>query len=176
MFPETFRTARLVLRPIVADDAAVIFDAYAQDAAVTRYLTWRPHSSRGDTDAYIARCLAAPAEMVRTYVITGGADGDVRGAFDVRRTARWRIEVGYVLARAWWRQGLMTEAFTAVVDWAMREPGVFRIGAVCDVENIGSARVMEKSGLVREAVLRRWMLHPNVGDEPRDCFSYARTR
>jgi hypothetical protein len=33
------------------------------------------------------------------------------------------------------------------------------------VENIGSARVMGKAGLVREGLLRRWLIHPNVGDE-----------
>jgi ribosomal-protein-alanine N-acetyltransferase len=176
MFPESFRTARLLLRPIGFGDADAIFEGYAQDAEVTRFLTWRPHRSRGDTDAYISRCLAAPADALRTYVITGRADGAVRGAFDLRRTAPFRLEVGYVLARAWWRQGLMSEALTEVADWAMRQPSVFRIGAVCDVENIGSARVMEKAGLVREALLRRWMMHPNASDEPRDCFSYARVR
>jgi len=50
---------------------------------------------------------------------------------------------------------------------------VIRIGAVCDVENIGSARVLEKSGFVREGLLRRWLIHPNISDEPRDCYSYA---
>ena len=70
----------------------------------------------------------------------------------------------------------MTEALTEVVDWTLRQDHVFRISAVCDAENIGSARVMEKSGLVREGLARRLMIHPNVSDEPRDCFSYARVR
>jgi ribosomal-protein-alanine N-acetyltransferase len=56
------------------------------------------------------------------------------------------------------------------------QESVFRIGAVCDVENIGSARVMEKAGLVREGLMRRWLVHPNIADEPRDCFSYAMVR
>jgi RimJ/RimL family protein N-acetyltransferase len=51
-----------------------------------------------------------------------------------------------------------------------------RIGAVCDVDNIGSARVLEKSGFVREGLLLRWLVHPNISDEPRDCYSYARVR
>jgi [ribosomal protein S5]-alanine N-acetyltransferase len=58
----------------------------------------------------------------------------------------------------------------------MRQPDVWRIGDVCDVENVGSARVMEKAGLTREGLLRRWMMHPNVSDAPRDCFIYARVR
>jgi [ribosomal protein S5]-alanine N-acetyltransferase len=70
----------------------------------------------------------------------------------------------------------MTEVLTEVVDWAMGQSSVFRIGAFCDVDNVGSARVMEKSGMVREGLLRRWLMHPNISDEPRDCFSYARVR
>jgi len=70
----------------------------------------------------------------------------------------------------------MTEVLTEVAGWALSQPPVFRIGAVCDVENVGSARVMEKAGLVREGLLRRWLMHPNLSTEPRDCFSYARGR
>jgi ribosomal-protein-alanine N-acetyltransferase len=81
-----------------------------------------------------------------------------------------------VLARPWWGQGLMTEALTEVVGWALSQPSIFRISAVCDVENVASARVMEKCGLFREGVLRRYLVHPSLGSEPRDCFSYARVR
>jgi RimJ/RimL family protein N-acetyltransferase len=47
------------------------------------------------------------------------------------------------------------------------------VWAVCDVKNIVSARVMEKVGMKREGTLRRGVLHPNINDEPRDCFIYA---
>ena len=38
------------------------------------------------------------------------------------------------------------------------------------------ARVLEKAGLQREGLLRRWMLHPNVSDRPRDCYCYSKVR
>ena len=60
-----------------------------------------------------------------------------------------------------------------VVDWALRQSSVWRIG---DVENLASARVMEKASLEREGVLRRWGGDPNLGETPRDCFSYAKVR
>ena len=63
MLPDTFRTARLVLRPIAVQDAEVIFDTYAQDKEVARYLIWRPHNNLGETHAYIARCIATPHEV-----------------------------------------------------------------------------------------------------------------
>ena len=176
MLPETFQTASLILRPIAPEDSGPIFDSYAQDTDVTRLLIWRPHRSRNDTDAYVAQCIATPPDVSRTYVLTDWTDGGVRGAFALRLAAPHRLDCGYVLARAWWGRGLMTEVLTEVVNWALRQPRIFRIGAVCDVENIGSVRVMEKAGLVREGLLRRWLMHPNISDEPRDCYSYARAR
>jgi [ribosomal protein S5]-alanine N-acetyltransferase len=174
--PDEFQSARLILRAIAPEDSGPIFDTYAQDEAVTRYLSWRPHRSRADTDAYIALCVATPPTVARTYVLVRGEDGAMVGSFHLRQPAPHRLAFGYVLGRPWWGLGLMTEALTEVVRWGLRQESVFRISAVCDVENIGSARVMEKAGLVREGLLRRLMMHPNVSDEPRDCFCYAIVR
>ena len=176
MLPDIFQSPRLLLRPVTAADADAIFEAYAQDEEVARYVIWRPHRSRSETQAYVERCLATPAEVERTYMLLGREDNVVRGAFALRRRAPHRLDCGYVLARRWWRQGLMTEMLSEVSLWALRQPSVFRIGAVCDVENIGSARVLEKSGFVREGLLHRWLVHPNISGEPRDCYSYARIR
>ena len=176
MLPETFETTRLLLRPVSVVDVDAIFHSYTQDEEVARYLIWRPHRSRSETQAYVDRCIATPWEVERTYILAGREDKVVRGAFALRQRAPHRLDCGYVLARRWWRRGLMAEVLTEVTVWALRQPSVFRVGAVCDVENIGSARVLEKSGFVREGLLRRWLIHPNISDEPRDCYSYARVR
>jgi [ribosomal protein S5]-alanine N-acetyltransferase len=65
MFPGGFQTQRLLLRPIGMADARAIFDGYAPDPEVSRYLSWRPHTSIGQTEAYVKACLAATA--CRTY-------------------------------------------------------------------------------------------------------------
>jgi ribosomal-protein-alanine N-acetyltransferase len=176
MLPSGFRTARLTLRPIAMADAGPIFTAYAQDPEVTQFLIWRPHRTRQDIESYIRSCLRTPPHRARTYVLVGRKDSVIRGCLDLRQVDRHRLEFGYVLARAFWGQGLMTEALTEIVRWGLSQPSIYRISAVCDVENIGSARVMEKSGLVREGLLRRYLVHPSISNEPRDCFSYARVR
>ena len=84
-----------------------------------------------------------------------------------------KIEVGYALARPYWGKGYMTETLRAVIVWAFTQPDIFRVQAFCDVENLGSARVMEKAGMMREGLLRRYVLHPNISDEPRDAYLYA---
>jgi len=176
MLPDGFETTRLILRPIAREDALPIFAGYAQDPEVVRYVMWRPHRSLADTEAYISDCLAAPADKSRTYALLARAEGHLLGSFALRRPEPHRLDCGYVLARRHWGRGLMTEALTEVAGWAMRQDEIWRIGAVCDVENPASARVMEKAGLAREGILRRWLVHPNISPEPRDCFSYALTR
>jgi [ribosomal protein S5]-alanine N-acetyltransferase len=176
MLPDGFKTARLILRPIAKSDAPAVFAGYAQDPEVLRFLSFRPHRTLSDTRAYIERCTAARGNRSCTYVLIGRADRRLLGAFDLRRPEPHRLGFGYALARAHWGRGLMTESLVAVVDWGMRQDEIWRIGDICDVENLASARVMQKAGLDREGVLRRWIVHPNVGSEPRDCFSYARVR
>jgi [ribosomal protein S5]-alanine N-acetyltransferase len=174
MFPNTFQTQRVLLRPIAPTDAVPIFEGYAQDPEASRYLTWRPHRAIEDTETYIRACIAATSG--RTYVLVQESEGQVIGAFDLRRPSPSRLGFGYVLIRASWGAGIMTEVLTHIVDWALRQSGIWRIGDVCDVENPASARVMEKAGLQHEGVLRRWCVHPNLGSEPRDCISYAKVR
>ena len=84
--------------------------------------------------------------------------------------------LGYVLGREYWGQGYMTEAVKGIIAWALRQKDIYRIWAVSDVDNIGSARVMEKAGMQREGILRRWSVHPNISEEPRDSYCYAITK
>jgi len=176
MLPDRFATPRLILRPIAPQDAPAILTGYAQDLEVVRFLIWRPHQGLADTEAYIARCMAAQPDRARTYTLIGRGDGRLLGAVELRRPEPHRLDCGYVLARAFWGQGLMTEALAEVALWAMRQDGIWRIGAGCDVENLASARVMEKAGLEWEGMLRRWIIHPNISCKPRDWLSYAKVR
>ena len=176
MVPAVLRTSRLLLRvPSVADDRA-IFEGYATDPDVTRYLRWRPHASLADTIAFLHQTIAAIETGAEAqWVIEPYALERPIGMIGFR-LAGHAAELGYVLERAWWGRGYATEAAKAVVDWAVAEPGIYRAWAVCDVEHQASARVLEKVGMEREGVLRRGIVLPNLSPEPRDCWCYARVR
>jgi len=106
------------------------------------------------------------------WVIERAADKQVMGMMIARVDAgKW--ELGYVLARQHWGRGFMTEALKELIAWALKQKDIYRIWAVCDVDNLASARVMEKSGMQREGILRRWSVHPNLSAEPRDSYCYA---
>jgi len=176
MLPRDWSTRRLSLRPPRADDAETIFNGWATDAAVTRYLTWRPHQHLADTQRFLADCLDAwRGSMRRVWVMTQFGQGEPIGMIEMRLDG-YRAELGYVLARSAWRQGYMTEGVQTLTQLVLHELPVARVAAVCDVDNQASARVLERAGFLREARLRRAILHPNVSDEPRDVYLYARTR
>src|ERR1700693_3186973 len=102
MLPDRFGTERLMLRPIETGDAGAIFTGYAQDPEVVRFLTFAPHRDRGDTETYIARCLATPPSRARTYVLIGRADRRLLGAFELRRPEAPRLRCGSGLAARLW--------------------------------------------------------------------------
>jgi RimJ/RimL family protein N-acetyltransferase len=176
--PETLIGRRVLLRRAQPTDAAAIFAEYAQDPEVTRYLTWRPHEGVNETEGFLAECVArweAGTEFTWTVNLAGDEPAGAVGMVACRVCGH-AANLGYVLARRLWGQGFMSEAARLVVAWAIEQPTVVRVWAVCDTANVASARVLEKAGMQREGILRRWMVHPNVSAEPRDCFVYARVR
>ena len=169
-------TARLNLRAPTLDDATDLFERYTQDPIVTQNLTWVPHDSIERTHTFLRRCLAGVADgSVLPWVITERSDDRPIGMVELRPRGH-RAELGYVLARDWWGRGLMSEGARAVVDWAFEDPAVFRVGAVTDVANLASVRVLENIGMEREGLLRRWLVYPGLSPEPRACWSFARVR
>ncbi len=174
--PNNFETARLLLRPPTMEDAAAIFQQYAQDAQVAKYMTWRPHDAIQTTREFLERCLAGwEKETAFPWVITQKDGHQFLGMIELRNNA-FKAELGYVLARAYWGRGFMAEAGQAVVEWALAQPDLYRVWAVCDVDNLASARVLEKIGMQREGLLRRYILHPNISAAPRDCWCYAKVK
>ncbi len=174
--PETFTIDRLYLRPPQLDDADALFHGYTQDPDVTRYLVWRPHTTIAMTRAFIEGCLHGWHNQTEwTYILANRTNHAVLGMLSLRSTG-FTTSLGYVLMRAAWGQGLMPEAAVAVVSWVLGQPEIFRFWAVCDVDNRASARVLEKIGMQREGLMRWGVLHPNISDEPGDCWLYAKVK
>lgn len=175
--PATLTTPRLFLREPRIEDAAHIFATYAQDARVSRYMVWKPSTRLEETVAFVEGSIQARAHGVRIpYVVTlRGAEDTAIGMFDAI-VAQHSIHIGYVLAQAHWGNGYMPEVVNAFTEAVLSLPPYFRVHACCDVDNIASARTLEKSGFHREGRAERYILHPNISPEPRACYLYARCK
>lgn len=175
--PQSFETARLLARAPRPEDAPAVFQAYASDPVATRYLAWKPYTSveplaeffRGRAEAW------KRADGHYAYLLCERPSGEPIGSIGIFIDEP-KAMFGYVLAQAYWGRGYATEALRWLVAWALEQPRLQRAWAYCAAENISSARVMEKAGLEREAVLRCWQVFPNLGPEPRDCVFYARLK
>jgi RimJ/RimL family protein N-acetyltransferase len=169
--PTAIETPRLVLRRPSADDAQAMFDAYASDPEVTRFMTWTTHENVERAHAFLRRCDAVWTDgSAYPWMIT--LRGRVIGIIEVRLDGH-RAEIGYAIGRAAWGRGYTTEAARVVVEWAVARPAIRRVWAYVDAENAASARVLEKCGMTREGTVRSWFVPPAFG-VPRDCFMYAR--
>ncbi len=176
MLSETIATERLTLRPPRLDDAPAVFERYARDLEVVRYLIWKPHETVSTVRYFLQYTIRDREDGTHVaWAIIKNADGRLMGMIDARLDG-FKATVGYCLARDEWGNGFMTETLRAVIDAVFSAPEIFRVSAVCDVENAASARVMEKAGMTREGILRRYVVHPNVSPEPRDACCYAKVR
>lgn len=171
--PKSIETARLRLRVPCMEDAEDIFYKYAQDEEVTRYVVWSPHESISVTNEFLQRCIQSWGEgTAYPWAIELKTENELIGMLELR-IDKHQADLGFVIARSYWNQGYATEAIKAVVDWALQQASVYRVWAVCDVDNKRSARVMEKANMQKEGILFRFIIHPNISNEPRDCFCYA---
>lgn len=68
-----------------------------------------------------------------------------------------KAELGYVLSDEYWNQGIMTEVVNRIIEYAFKDLELVRLEAKCHPENVGSARVMEKSRMKFEGILRKYV-------------------
>lgn len=173
---DVLRTDRLLLRKPRADDAQAIFDRYASDPDVTRYVAWPRHRTVADTTAFLdfsdAEWRRAPAGP---YLILSRADAVLLGSTGFAFEAADQAMTGYVLAKDAWGLGYATEALRAIVAIAP-QLGVTRLTALCHTAHRASAHVLEKGGFALQGTLPRYAEFPNLSPgELSDVFLYALT-
>lgn len=151
-------TERLILRRFAVEDAEAAYRNWCCDPGVTHFLTWLPHEDLGATKEIVASWVAGYADPTfYQWAIELRALGEPIGsisAVNVNENIA-AIEVGYCLGSPWWHQGIMTEAFGAVIDFFFGEVGADRVWAEHDTNNPRSGYVMRACGLSYEGTLRQ---------------------
>jgi [ribosomal protein S5]-alanine N-acetyltransferase len=144
-----------VLRPLVQSDAEALA-THANDRDVWINLRDRfPHPySLSDAEQYIATTAEKVLQTSFGIVVEGEAAGTI-GLIPGTDIERCTAELGYWIGRAFWGRGIMRQAIEAVTSYGFASLGFNRIFAVPMVRNVASARVLEKAGYVREALMRR---------------------
>ena len=151
-FPD-LETSRLRLRKPALEDAADIFE-FRSDPAVMQFIP-RPIAKNLDDVIDLLKVLDDSLEKNEriNWAIEWKDTGKVLGMIGYVNILEphSRAEVGYALNRIWHRQGIITEALQAVVDFGFQNMALHSILAVIDAENIASGNLLERFGFRKEA-------------------------
>jgi ribosomal-protein-alanine N-acetyltransferase len=153
--PIELKTKRLLLRPFLLSDAADVFE-YASDTEWGKYQVNIPQPfTQNEADKFVT-FFSNPKQWSEVPMFAMAQHNKVIGQvyLNTPDLVNERAEIGYMVSRDYWGQGLATEATHAVMDWGFQTMSINKIFATCDIRNTGSWRVMEKLGMQREGLLR----------------------
>jgi ribosomal-protein-alanine N-acetyltransferase len=161
------------LRPIHSSDLDAMV-MQANNTNVARYMTDRfanPYT-RADGEAFLARLAGRESEKVFAVEIEGYFAGTL-GFRPGNGERRLVCHIGYWLGENYWGRGIMTEAVRLSTDYLFTHCDFVRMETNVYAPNTASARVLEKCGFQREAILRKAAL---VEDIIIDDLLYAKVR
>lgn len=154
-FPE-IETERLILRRTTLDDVNDYF-ALRSNANAMKHICKPLQISTEETKTLIYKIN----EMISfnegvSWAVCFKNQTKMIGSVSFHRIEKehYRAEIGYMLHPDYWRQGVISEAVKAVIDFGFNELKFHSIEAHIDPSNIGSEKVLQKFNFKKEAYFR----------------------
>ena len=141
-------TDRLTLRPWRESDLNDFYE-YASVDGVGQMAGWNPHRNVEESQTILSHFIEGKHVFALEY------RGKVIGSLGVEEYSEENYpeldalqgrEIGYVLSKAYWGQGLMPEAVKVVIDWLFNDKKLDFIIVGHFDRNAQSKRVVEKCG------------------------------
>ncbi|KAK3011264.1 hypothetical protein RJ639_010615 [Escallonia herrerae] len=144
----------ITLRPFRLADAPDMM-LWAGDDQVTRTLRWKTLTSIEEAVTFIEE-VCIPHPWRRSICIDGRSIGFV-SIFQGSGEDRCKADIGYAIAAKYWGQGITTKAVKIAVSNVFIDlPDVVRLQAFVYMDNLASQKVLEKSGFMKEGLLRKY--------------------
>lgn len=143
-------TERLILRPFIIEDAPKMYENWASDDEVTKYMTWQSYQAPEAVADWMKDQITGYEKNTKYHwCITLKSGREPIGSISAVHVDELvhSVEIGYCIGRRFWHQGYTSEAMQAVMDFFFDEVGVNRIEASHDAENPHSGDVMKKCGM-----------------------------
>ncbi|WP_250123990.1 GNAT family N-acetyltransferase [Chroococcidiopsis sp. CCMEE 29] len=150
-------TPRLILRQLTLDDLDDLAKIYADPVVMKFYPSTRTYEETKQQveriiGAYKQRGFGLWATIHKADRKFIGRCGLIPQLVDEQQ----EIEIGYLLAKEYWRRGLATEAACANRDYGFEQLGFSRLISLIDPGNIASQKVAMKVGLTYEKDATMW--------------------
>jgi len=143
-------TERLILRPLTVVDAKAVFEGWASDQEVARFMRWNLHKNIEETKEWlVSEEAAAMGEDIYNWGFILKDNQRLIGSGGLIYSEPHQMyEIGYALARDCWGQGLTTEAAKRIVEYARDELKIKRLFAAHAIDNIASGKIIIKLGFI----------------------------
>ncbi len=161
------KSKRLTLRPFKLSDAQMMFDNWACDEDVTRYLSWTPHQDVKETKKLIQSWIDKQKQNNGYYqwAIVLNQTNEVIGSI----THFEDHEIGYCISKKYWNQSITSEALKGVLYFLFKYVKLESVFAVHNIENVASGKVMQKCKMVYDRQVTSTDNHNN----PIECSLYT---
>ncbi|MFD0959651.1 GNAT family N-acetyltransferase [Paenibacillus chungangensis] len=154
-FPVIY-TERLTLRQLRPEDSMHLFHYFSRDEVTEFYDLESFTSIKQATDLIDSWNKRYETEQGIRWAISLKNEERVIGTCGYHNWAKEhsKAEIGYELTPEYWRQGIMTEAIAAILQYGFQSLQLNRIEAFIDPANISSRKLLLKAGLAEEGLLR----------------------
>ena len=148
-------TERLLLRPVIENDAEAIFE-YSKNEQVGANAGWKPHENIAETHE-IMKLVFLDKENVFGIELkeTGKLVGSIGLIPDPKRQNDNTRMLGYAIGENDWNKGYATEAVQALIRFGFEKLGLHLIAAYCYPFNERSKHVLRKCGFQYEGKLHQ---------------------
>lgn len=166
-------TERLVLRKFTIYDAKDIFNNWASDVDICKYLRWTKHKNINETINLLNNWIYEyENKSFYQWAITIKESGFLIGSIGLFIINEHDLcgDIGYCISKECWKQGFATEAVKSILKFAFNEVEFNRIETYHSINNPASGKVMIKSGMTFEGVAEE-KYKSNLGFE--DCNMYS---
>jgi ribosomal-protein-alanine N-acetyltransferase len=144
-------TDQLVLRAFTMGDAASLYHIMSEEGVLRYFPTSDPPSLERVEQLIAGQLRHWEKHGYGWWAVVLQGEGELIGWSGLQYLPDTdEVEVAYLLAKAYWGQGLAPEAARAGLQFGFERLGLERIVAIVHVDNGASQRVAEKLGMTFE--------------------------
>ena len=175
---QPLETEHLLLRRLEINDYKEAYEAWYKDKEVSKYSLWDEHKSSEFTRKLFEIWYKEYKNLdVYRWLIVLKETNEIIGIID-SQTNKYEdygaFELGYSISKKYWNNNYMTETIKRIIKFFMEDVEANVVYAECMSDNIASERVMQKSGMTKEGVLRNRVITKEK--KLNDLISYSITK
>ncbi len=172
-------TERLILRPFKETDLSDFYE-YAKVKGVGEAAGWKHHTSIEESKEILSIFMQNPLDFAIVHKQDNkmiGTIGFKTASLDGDDDIYKQLEIGYVLSKDYWNQGLMSEAVSKAIEFVFKTLNVDRLVIGHFFKNERSKRIIEKMGFqyVKDDIFHSKSLNQSFDEKKYVLYNNQRT-